>query len=106
MHDVVESSMNFDLENVPPFLVRVSPLVESGFGEAEIWRVVKLVNELEHDDEGELLFNIRYDGQPCELRVRVFMDDIESPDMYFFSPPGLAEKISDEMERFADELDI
>jgi hypothetical protein len=31
-----ESSTNFDRENVRPFLQRISSLIDSGFGEAQI----------------------------------------------------------------------
>ena len=34
--ELEESSTNFDMENVRPFLLRISPLIESGFGEAQI----------------------------------------------------------------------
>jgi hypothetical protein len=34
--ELQESSTNFDRENVRPFLQRISPLLDSGFGEAQI----------------------------------------------------------------------
>jgi hypothetical protein len=103
VNDLVESSMNFDLDNVKPFLHRVADLIQSGFGEPEIAQIIALAEGMEHDDEQELIFKIRHQGNAAELRVRIFMDDIAAPDLYFFSPPALAEKISAELVRFADE---
>lgn len=103
MPDLVESSMNFDLQHVEPFLQRVARLVDSGFAAPEIAKMKALAEIMAHDDEQEVGFKIRYEGKPSELRIRVFMDDIAAPDLYFFSEPSLAEKISTEFERFAEE---
>jgi hypothetical protein len=105
-NDLVESSMNFDLENVRPFLARIAPLIEGGFGAAEIDRVVSLAEKMQHDEEQSLTFQIKYRGQPSPFRVGIFMDDIDAPDMYFFAPAGLAEQIDGEMERSCEELGI
>jgi hypothetical protein len=104
--DLVESSMNFDLENVRRFLGRIASLIDAGFGPSEINSVVSLAENMQHDDEKTLTFQIRYRGKLTPFRVGIFMDDVDSPDMYFFGPAGLAEQIDDEMERFCEELGI
>ena len=101
-----ESSMNFDMENVEPFLQMVSSLISSGFGGQEVAKVVAMAKQMGVDDERELEFRIQYDGKPAVLRVRVFMDDVDAPDLYFFSPESLAERIDAEMEKFCEELGI
>ncbi len=104
--DLVESSMNFDLENVRPFLQRISSLIEIGFGPAEIDHVVALADSMQHDDEQTLEFQIQLGNQRSTFRVGIFMDDIDAPDMYFFGPADLAERIDAEMDRFCEELGI
>jgi hypothetical protein len=104
--ELVESSMNFDLDTVEPFLRRVSPLIDAGFGEKEIKLVVELATKMEHEDEQEIRFQITFQGSASELRIRIFMDDTDAPDIYFFSTAELAEKIDSEMERFAEDLGI
>lgn len=104
--DLIESSMNFDLENVRPFLQRIVPHIVAGFGPAEVDRVVSLVESMEHNDEQTLEFEIEDVGQRSVFRVGIFMDDIDAPDMYFFGPAGLAERIDAEMESFCEELGI
>lgn len=104
--DLEESSMNFDMENVRPFLQRIAPFIDSGFGAPEIDLVEKMVNATDHDQEGELSFQITHAGAPHRFVVRVFMDDIDAPDLYFFGPKALAERIDDEMDTFCEELGI
>ena len=101
-----EASMNFDAENVAPFLDRVSPLVESGFGPTEKKKVLDLLASLKIDDERELSFSIRYSGKASTLKVRIFLDDVGAPDLYFFACPPLSIAIQAEMEKFADDLGI
>ena len=101
-----EASMNFDSENVRPFLERLKPLIESGFSDEEILQVQRMMEVLKIDDEKELEFPIRYRGRQTVLRVGIFMDDVNAPDVYFFTDPELAKEIDKEMEKFADELGI
>ena len=104
--DPVESSMNFDAFNVKPFLERVSGSISEGFGQDEIDRIVSLLTELQVDEEKELTFSITHDGQPVELRVLVVLDDVDSPNLYFFSPRQLAAQIDAEMHRLCEEQGI
>lgn len=98
--------MNFGAENVAPFLDRVSPLIESGFGTHEKKKVLDLLATLQIDDEKELSFAIRYAGAKSTLKVRLFIDDVGAPDVYFFACPPLSIAIQAAMEKFADELGI
>ena len=102
--ELQESSTNFDMENVRPFLQRISPLIESGFGPEQIEQVCRLAERMKHDDEQELEFPIRYGGRDALMRVGIFMDDINSPDVCILAPPMLAEQIDVEIENFFDEL--
>ena len=101
-----ESPAGFDLEQVRPFLQRISPLIESGFGEVQINQVCQLIERMEIDATEELEFSIRLGGKATSMRVSVFMDDIESPDICFFSPPALSARIDAEIESFFEELGI
>ena len=103
---IKEASMNFDGENVRPFLERVKPLVESGFADPEIAQVLQMMGRLEIDDEKDIEFSIRYRGKPTVLRIQIFMDDVNAPDVAFFTDPELAKEIETAMSQFADELGI
>jgi hypothetical protein len=101
-----EASGNFDLENVQPFLKRLKPLIEFGFSDEEINQIQKSLESMEVDDEKDFEFQIKFKGQSSVLKIHVFMDDIESPDVAFFAVPELEDKIDEEMQRFFEELGI
>jgi hypothetical protein len=67
---------------------------------------VALANIMAVDEERHLEFAIRHDGQAAAMKVRLFMDDVASPSVYFLSPPRLAKQIDTEIQRFFDELGI
>src|SRR2546426_895042 len=89
---LTEFSTGFDSEMVRPFLERIQPFVESGFGPAQVEQICQVVATLPHDEERDLEFPIRHAGKRGTLKIHVFMDDIAAPDIYFFSPPDLTEK--------------
>ncbi len=105
MTEMAEASMNFDSRRVRPFLERISPLV-TGFEEAEIARVLRVVEELSIDEESELVFAVLYEQKPISLRIRIFKDDVDAPDLYFFTVPPLADKIQQSMRTFSEEHGI
>lgn len=55
MADLAETSMNFDAEMVEPFLAKLLALIE-GFGPVEIAKVLRVVDELEVDDNKHWVF--------------------------------------------------
>ena len=99
-----ESSTSFDIENVRPFLIRVSGMIDSGFEEAEVDQVMDAVGSLALDQETELSFQIVHSGSAPKLRVTAFADDTDVADVAFFAPKALADAIDSEMEVFFDEL--
>ena len=98
-----EFSTNFDSDAVRPFLLRIQPLIESGFGEPQIGQVCQVAETLAHDQERTLEFPIQHAGKRSTLQIRVFMDDVAAPDIYFFSSPALRQQIKTEFQRFAKE---
>jgi hypothetical protein len=96
----------FDVDDVKGFLQRVARQVDAGFGGAEIERVTALLNAMQRDELRELSFSIRFGGDDSVFRIRVFMDDIDAPDICFLAPPSLTESIRQEFERYTRELDL
>ena len=103
---LTEASMNFDLENVQPFLVRIAQHIDTGFTDAEIKTVAEFVANTEVEDERETNLSVVVGGQTTPLIIRAFMDDINAPDLYFFTSADLAAKIDSEYETFCEELGI
>ncbi|MGG3471365.1 hypothetical protein ABES02_28325 [Neobacillus pocheonensis] len=101
-----EASMNFDMNNVKPFLQHISPLIDSGFSKKEITQVQEKIEKMKPDDEYEVgKFDIVYQDKKTQLIINAFMDSPDAPDIYIFTTPDLANKIQDEMIKFADELE-
>ncbi|MGB5705870.1 MAG: hypothetical protein WBM41_03505, partial [Arenicellales bacterium] len=72
-----EMSMNFDMENVEPFLNRITHMFDSGFGDEEISKAVEFTSNVNHDKEKEIQFDTTYQGKAEKIIYRVFMDDID-----------------------------
>ena len=102
---LLEASMNFDADMVGPFLERVSALI-GGFGPEEISKLQTVVDELEVEDERELRFQVTHNGQLVPMNIRIFKDDEDAPDLYFFAPRKLIEEIDKVMHAFCEEHDI
>jgi hypothetical protein len=100
--ELAETSMNLNAPQVEPFIKRVAALV-SGLGQREVAQVTHLVDALEVDEEGELLFEVRHAAHTVPLRVVVVMDDIDAPNLYFFTVPELVKEIETLMKDFGEE---
>lgn len=106
MTDAHEASMNFDIEAMPPFLARIAGLLDDGFGNQEIETLVELAWQMDVDTEQTREFRVTYRGNSVPLRVQIVLDDIDAPDLYFFTSAELAAAIQREMSAFADEMGL
>ena len=97
---VVEFSANFDSEDVRPFLERISKHVESGFDFDQIELLCRAIASLELDQEATMEFPVCCQGQESKLEVHLFLDDTDSPDLYFWAVPGLISHIEAEHSSF------
>ena len=99
-----EASMNFDLENVETFLIRIDARLGLNLPLEEL---IEMTHETKIETEQSRTVNVEFGDSQTTIEYRVFMDDIDAPDLYFFTPTkDLAESIEGEMETFADELGI
>ncbi len=94
-----ETSANLDLSELQPLLNRIAALVGSGLGQVEIDGFMKKVKKLKPDQSFQFTFPIAFGGVTSPLHIRVFMDDVDAPDAYFYAPKKLAELIDDEIKR-------
>jgi hypothetical protein len=97
----VEASMNFDLVGVRPFLKRLSAVVE-GFGAAQVSSLADDIAKLPIDSTLTRTYKVAFNGKPATLRIEVFMDDMNAPDIHFFSSQPLAHRISVELRKIAE----
>lgn len=98
-----EASMNFDLEQLEPFLNRVRGLVV-GLSSSDVASVARGAAGMKVGQEREWTFEVTCDGVRVPLRVHVVMDDIDAPDLAIFTSGPLAARINGEMRAFAEQL--
>ena len=98
MNENHEASMNFDLEDVRPFLTELDSKFEFGL---EIDKMVKFAETIDVQKEGTILIQIN-SGQHT-MTFHVVMHDANAPDLYlFFEQEELAKKVSRFMAEWAD----
>jgi hypothetical protein len=105
------AGMNFDLENVRPFLESLSLVFDSGFSEHEIELIESEIEVMDTDHEEKEIgtFNITYQGKPEKVRVvaEIHIEgDSKECVLYMFSKPEIVQVIDDEMMRFTEEMDM
>jgi len=95
-----EASMNFDLDNVEPFMEQLEGQLKLGLPVAEL---VAFTRSTAVDDDRMKILSVRFRGETTSLDYRVFMDDVEAPDLYFFTPSEeLSRAIDTQLKDFAD----
>jgi len=96
-----EASMGFDLENVAPFLIDLEAKFKFGI---EVNTLSKFVASVPIEEEKSIVVEIFDSGRKTNMTFRVFMDDVDAPDLYmFFDSSSLSEAVGDFMLRWAEE---
>ncbi|WP_339414538.1 hypothetical protein [Pseudomonas sp. EA_35y_Pfl2_R5] len=99
-----ESSMNFDMENVHPFIEKLNTELALQLKAGEL---TNAISQTPVDSESTFTLEINYAGKKQKLILKAYMDDVDAPDLYFFSPSAeLASSISSAMDSFVDERDL
>lgn len=98
--ELVEASMNFDLADVEPFLSALAKRLEGGFSESEARRLAADISLLPVEGELAREYSVIFGGRSLPLNFEVFMDDVEAPDVYVYSPQPLAGMVEEEMNVF------
>jgi len=86
--------------------VRLSYIVQEGFSESEIETIMSSAKKLKVDQQNDFTFEVKHNDKTTKLKISIFLDDIDAPDVYFYSCPELASAINNEMVKFAEELGI
>jgi hypothetical protein len=100
--ELKEASMNFDLSDVQPFLQRLTQKLQLLTME-DIDRLSREIAAVPVEEERRWQFDVMHEGKTVPLKIRAFMDDVEAPDIFFFTVPGLADAIQAELISFAED---
>jgi hypothetical protein len=98
-----EASMNFDQEGVGPFLLHLSGIVGSEFDSAAAEKVIDAVDALDVEQIGNWEFRVSGNGSSQRLVIVAYKDDVDAPDLAFYTSPELAARIQEQLEAFATE---
>ncbi|OIQ45879.1 MAG: hypothetical protein BM558_02020 [Roseobacter sp. MedPE-SW] len=97
-----ETSMNFDQSEVGPFLIRLAENPRFALPRDFASTITEAMPELAAEDTRRWRIDGDFDGAAMRLEVEVFMDDIDAPDLYFFSTPEVIAEIEKEMKLLDD----
>lgn len=104
------AGMNFDLEEVQPFLNRLSSSVlNSGFTVDDIHTIQSEIEKMKEDNEVKEIgtFNVIYKGHQAKIRIEAEIhieDDLKEVVLYMYSNQELVEIIDEEMMKHVDEI--
>ena len=104
LSDLSEASMNFDQEVVGQFLQILSKSIESGFNSKDAKDLTKKIDALSVDEEDRWEYMVVVNGKKTRLVVSAYKDDIDAPDLYFYTSPELASQIEGQLESFATSM--
>ncbi|MGG0854325.1 hypothetical protein [Metabacillus fastidiosus] len=106
------AGMNFDLEEVEPFLKRLSSsILDSSFSQDEINTIQAEINAMKEDNEVKEIgtFDVIYKGQPTKIRIQaeIHIEDIDKEVvLYMFSIQELVDIIDEKMLRTEEEREF
>jgi hypothetical protein len=99
-----ESSMNFDLKDVQTFLSNLNERLQLALPVDDL---VAATESTPIDAESRRALITMFNGESVQLEYRVFMDDIDAPDLYFFTgSEELSKAIDSQLSQFAEEHGI
>ncbi|MBY6087914.1 MULTISPECIES: hypothetical protein [Bacillaceae] len=104
------AGMNFDLEEIQPFLNRLSSSVlDSGFTAEEITTIEAQIEKMNKDNEIKEIgtFDVIYKGDKSEIRIEAEIhieDDSREVVLLMYTSPELIEIIDEEMMKHAEEI--
>ena len=96
-----EASTSFDFEMVSPFLLRLNEKLGL---DLDVERLVEFTANVSVEQERGLTLSAVFQGTDVEFEYRVYMDDIEAPDIYILSQSqDFADTVSAQIEAYFEE---
>lgn len=97
-------SANFDKELFAKVMDRVSVNWPQVLTPARVKEMTDFCLSLQHNEEKSMSFAVQHAGVTTSFGIRAFMDDLQFPDVEFFSFAEIIQTINDEHERVCEEL--
>lgn len=97
-----ETSMNFDAQDVQPFLIGLTNNPRFGLPPELPSLVFEALPGIAVDSRRRWKIDADFDGSRVTIEIEAFMDDVDAPDLYFFSSQPVIEEIERELNAFAE----
>lgn len=97
-------SANYDRELFTKLMERVSAKWPDVLTPVRVKEMTTFCLSLQHNEEKPMSFAVQHSGVTTSFAIRAFMDDIQFPDVEFFSFPEIIQTIRDEHARVCEEL--
>ena len=97
-----ETSMNFDGEEVGPFLVRLAEHPRFALPRDFASAITEALPELALDETRRWRIDGDFDARAMRLEIQIFMDDVNAPDLSFHSSPEVIAEIDKALKLLGD----
>jgi hypothetical protein len=95
-----EASTALDSEDLEPVLVRVSNLMTAGFSRSAARSLARRIAAQPLESERSYFYKVTYERRAIRLRIAAYMDDVDTPDLSFFTTADAARAIQRELEAY------
>ncbi len=99
-----QTSMNFASDEVAPFLTQLANNPRLDFPADLAKEVRGNLACMAVEDTRRWRVTGAIDDQPIQMEIEAFMDDVDAPDLYFFSTQAAISEIERELEAFAEAI--
>lgn len=99
-----QTSMNFASDEVAPFLTQLANNPRLDFPADLAKEVRRNLACMAVEDTRRWRVTGAIDDQPFQMEIEAFMDDVDAPDLYFFSTQAAISEIERELEAFAEAI--
>jgi hypothetical protein len=93
-----EASCNLEPKDLPRLLQAIRPLIEKGYGDAEVETLQRLAETTPVKETRTKILPITFQGKDTRLRVELKKDDVDEIEIWFFTQPELAKEILKRMK--------
>lgn len=104
--DLKETSISLDANTVPAVLKAVATKIEVGFGDAEVRKVAREVQAMDHNEESVLEFKVKPKWITRTLQILIHKSDIDVANLHFYAASSLIALIDKALEEIVPDLHV
>lgn len=98
-----KAATRLDLQNLRPFLSRVSDAIEEGFEASHVDMSVQVAESMEINEEMVADFDVQFEGIRKVMEIALYRENSATVSISFSATPKLADRLTQEMEKFFED---